>query len=166
MFLQKIKILVEYNQLVRILIWFKRLRFNMSLQLSGCSAPHKEDPQYMHVVIGAVIVIVLVFVLQDFLNDATLLSLIVFNMIFLFLTFPLRGPLWCKIVWLMLGNAVGVLFGIIRLSFSFALRNDFQGIDFFLNLIIDFLWIVPIWSLALSFLGMMKHRKNGVENPK
>jgi len=66
----------------------------------------------------------------------------------------------------MLGNAVGVMFGIIRLSFSFALRNDFQGIDFFLNLIIDFLWIVPIWSLSLSFLGMMKHRKNGVENPK
>jgi len=120
----------------------------------------------MHVAIGAIIVIVLVFILQHFLIGATMLSLIAFNMIFLFLTFPLRGPLWCKIVWLMLGNAVGVMFGIIRLSFSFALRNDFQGIDFFLNLIIDFLWIVPIWSLSLSFLGMMKHRKNGVENPK
>lgn len=128
------------------------------------SVPHKENPQYLHVVIGVVITIVLIFVLQYFLNGSALISLVIFNLLFLLLTFPLNGSLWRKIVWLVLGNGVGVLWSLIRLSFSLVLGADFYGIDFFLSHIIDFLWIVPIWSLALSSLGMIKHRKKSVED--
>jgi len=138
----------------------------MSSQPYSCSAPHKETPQYSHAVIGGIVVIVLIFLLQHALSGSMLISLIVFNLIFLLLTFPLRGPLWCKIVWLVLGNAVGVLWSLIRLSFSLVLKTDFYGIDFFLSHVIDFLWVVPIWSLALSSLCMMKHRKKNIENPK
>jgi len=123
------------------------------------SMPHKENPQYLHVVIGVVLAIVLIFVLQYFLNGSALISLVIFNLLFLLLTFPLNGSLWRKIVWLVLGNGVGVLWSLIRLSFSLVLGADFYGIDFFLSHVIDFLWIVPIWSLALSSLGVIKHRK-------
>jgi len=138
----------------------------MPSQFCNRSTSYKENPQYLHVVIGVVAVIVLIFVLQHILGGFTLISLIIFNLIFLLLAFPLRGPLWCKIVWLVLGNVIGVLFSIIRLSFSLVLGADFNGIDFFLNHVIDFLWIVPIWSLALSSLGMIKHRKKSIENLK
>jgi len=137
----------------------------MSSQPYSCSVPCKETPQYLHVVIGGIVVIFLIFVLQHVLTGSALISLIIFNMIFL-LTFPLRGPLWCKIIWLLLGNTVGVLWSLIRLSFSLVLKTDFYGIDFFLNHIIDFLWVVPIWSLALSSLCILKHRKKNIENPK
>jgi len=139
-------------------------RSNMSSQLRSCSGSYKETPQYLHVAIGVVIAIVLIFVLQHILTGSSLISLIIFNLIFLLFTFPLRGPLWYKIVWLVLGNGVGVLFGLIRLSFSSVLGVDFWGIDFFLSHVIDFLWVVPIWSLALSSLGMVKHRKKGIED--
>jgi hypothetical protein len=136
----------------------------MSSQLSSCSMTYKETPKYPHLIIGAILVIVLVFLLQHVIAESALISLIIFNLIFLLLTFPLNGPLWCKIVWLVLGNAVGILWCLIRLSFNSILGTDFYGIDFFLNHIIDFLWIVPIWSLALSHLSMMKHRKKSMED--
>jgi len=135
----------------------------MSSQFCNRSVPYKEKPRYLHMVIGVAIVIALTFVLQYVLNGATLISLVIFNLIFLLFTFPLRGPLWCKIVWLVLGNVVGVLFGLIRLSFSLVLKTDFYGIDFFLSYVMDFIWIVPIWSLALSSLGI-KHRKKSIED--
>ena len=135
----------------------------MSSQLPTCSTAHKEKPEYMHVVIGVLIVIVLMFGLQYFLNESTLISLIVFNLIFL-LTFALNGPLWCKIAWLLLGNVVGILLGLIRLSFYLVLKTDFYAIDFFLNHVIDFLWVVPIWSLALSSICMIKNRKKSIED--
>ena len=139
----------------------------MPSQPCSSSSTYKETPQYLHTVIGVVIAIVLIFVLQNVLNDSTLISLMVFNIIFLLFTFPLSGPLWCKIVWLFLGNVVGILFGLLTFTFSLVLETDFYGINFFLSHIIDFLWIVPIWSLALSFLGMMKkHRKKTTENLK
>jgi len=138
----------------------------MSSQLCSCSTPGKETPKYLHMIVGIVIAIVLMFMLGYFLNEATLISLIIFNMIFLLFTFPLNGPLWCKVVWLVLGNGVGVLFGLIRLSFSLVLGSDFSGVDFFLSHAIDFLWIVPIWSLALSSLVIVKHREKSIENPK
>ena len=136
----------------------------MSSQLCSCSTSYKETPRYLHVAIGVVLVIVLMFVLQHIFSGLALTSLIIFNVIFLLVTFPLQGPLWCKIGWLVLGNFVGVLWGLIRLSFSLALGADFYGIDFFLSHVIDFLWIVPIWSLALSSLCVMKRRKKHVED--
>jgi hypothetical protein len=134
----------------------------MSSQPRSCSVPNKETPQYLHMIIGGVVILVLICVLQYVLSGSTLISLIFFNLIFLFLTFPLKGSLWCKIVWLVLGNVVGVSFGLIRLSFSLVLKADFYGIDFLLNHVIDFLWIVPIWSLALSSLCMTKNRKKSI----
>jgi hypothetical protein len=129
------------------------------------SASHKETPKYLHIVIGIVIATALISGLQCFLNGAMLISLVIFNLLFLLLTFPLSGPLWCKIVWLMLGNGVGILWGLISLSFTSVLEPCTYGIlDFFLSHVIDFLWIVPIWSLALSSLGFTKHRKKSAED--
>lgn len=138
----------------------------MSSQPNSCSTSYKETPKYLHVAIGVAIVIFLIFPLHYVSSESTLTSLMIFNLVFLLFTFPLNGPLWCKIVWLLLGNAIGILFSLIRLSFSLVLKADFYGIDFFLSHVIDFLWIVPIWSLALSFLGMIKHRKKSNENLK
>ena len=135
----------------------------MSSQLCSCSTPYKETPKYLHIVIGIAIAIVLMFMLRYVLDEATLISLTIFNMIFLPFTFPLSGPLWCKVGWLVLGNGVGVLFGLFRLSFSLVLGADFSGVDLFLSHAIDFLWIVPIWSLALSSLSMAKRRKGSID---
>jgi len=133
-----------------------------------CPIPYKETPKYWHAAIGSGIVFILMLVLHHILDEPKLIfSLVIFNLVFLSFTFPLNGPLWCKIVWLLLGNVMGVLFGLIRLSFGLVLKADFYWVDFFLSHLIDFLWIVPIWSLALSFLSMMKKRKNkSIENLK
>jgi len=86
-----------------------------------------------------------------------LLSIIIFSLLFVFLTFPLRGPLWCKILWLSLGNGVGLAWSLLRLSVGALVAyhfgcEAFAVASFITGPVVDFLWTVPVWSLGLSFV--------------
>jgi exosortase/archaeosortase family protein len=82
-------------------------------------------------------------------------SIAIFTLLFLFLLFPLKGSLWRKIVWLELGLILGVIWSFIRLSIAvFAVYYLGAGAlpvaEFFTGPFTDFIWMVSVWSLALS----------------
>ena len=92
------------------------------------------------------------------------LSIVIFSLLFVLLTFPLKGPLWCKIAWLGLGNVVGLVWNFIRLfllvvAAYYLGTGAFKVVDFVTGPAIDFLWVVPVWSLGLSLLAYDERRK-------
>lgn len=80
-----------------------------------------------------------------------------FNLLFVFLLFPLEGPLLRKIILLIAGNSVGALWYIIQLSFEdaffFLNTETLKIIVLVAKPLIDFVWIVAVWSLSLSVLA-------------
>jgi len=85
----------------------------------------------------------------------------IFSSLFVLLTFPLKGPLWCKIVYLALGNVVGLAWNFVRsllmvIATYYLGSGAFKVVDFFTGPVIDFIWIVPVWSLGLSLLAYTK----------
>jgi exosortase/archaeosortase family protein len=85
------------------------------------------------------------------------LSIIIFGLLFVFLTFPLRGALWCKVIWLLFGSFVGLAWNLIRwalllLAVYHMGTSTFKILDFLTGPILDFLWVVPVWSIGLSVL--------------
>ena len=120
----------------------------------------KMRPNFFHMAVGSVLVtaiIVLHVQLIRKLDLPALVAIIFFNLLFVFLLFPLEGPLLRKIVLLIAGNNVGALWYIIQLSFEDAFF--FLNIDLFKIIVlvakplIDFVWIVAVWSLSLSVLA-------------
>ena len=86
-----------------------------------------------------------------------LFSIILFCFLFVFLAFPLQGSLWLKIVWLPIGSFVGLLWSLVRFSISILLTYHSGDVlsalsGFVANPFMDFLWVIPIWSLGLSSL--------------
>lgn len=121
----------------------------------------RERPQLTHVAFGLVAVLFFAFLLHQVLEESALVSIMVFNLLSILLTFPLKGPLWCKILWLGLGNLVGSTWNLIRLSLinttADSVMSEFS--QFILGPAIDFLWMVPIWSIGLSMLVLAERRK-------
>ncbi len=84
-----------------------------------------------------------------------------FNVLSVILTFPLRGQLWCKILWLGLGNLVGLVWSLTWLSLmSLTIEvGFFRIVNFVIGPVINFMWIVPVWSLGLSALLSVERQK-------
>ncbi len=121
----------------------------------------RERPQLAHVVIGLAITPLFIFPLHFILEGSALVSIIVFNLMFIILTFPLKGPLWCKVLWLGLGNLVGSAWNLTRFSLIDATAElvGFKFLQFLIGPAIDFLWMVPVWSVGLSVLVFTERRK-------
>lgn len=129
--------------------------------------PHKERPNYQHMLIGLSIAIIVILIcsLMGFTPDMlSLVSLAVFDFLFVFLICPLKGPLLCKVFLLLLGNTVGLTWSFIRTSAVTVFPNysTFDSIKVAYVIIwpiIDFLWIVCIWALGLSLLVSAKSQE-------
>jgi len=123
--------------------------------------PRRERPKYLHVVTGAVAAFSVLLLLHCTLEDSTIVSTMIFNLLSVLLIFPLRGPLWCKMLWLGLGSLVGLAWNLIWLFFrDVALGlNGFQILYSVIGPAINFMWIVPVWSLGLSALASVERRK-------
>jgi len=97
-----------------------------------------------------------------------LFSIIIFGLLFVFLAFPLEGPIWLKIVWLEVGSLAGLTWSFIRLS-TLALvayhfgADAFVMADFVASPFVDFLWVIPVWSLGLSAVISAKEKKASLE---
>ena len=127
-------------------------------------------PNLVHLAVGSVFVAVIILVhvqLIRKLDLSALTAISFFNLLFLFLLFPLEGPLLRKVVLLIAGNQVGALWYIIQLSFeetfSFLNVDTFKIIILVAKPIIDFVWIVSIWSLSLSLLAPYKRKTERLE---
>ena len=99
------------------------------------------------------------------LEESALVSIMIFNVLSILLTFPLKGPLWCKILWLGFGNLVGSAWNLTRLSLINATAElvAFKFLHFVIGPALDFLWMVPIWSVGLSVLVSTERRRIGGE---
>ena len=120
--------------------------------------------------IGSVFVTAIILLHVQLIRKLDLPALVAigfFNFLFLFLLFPLEGPLLRKVVLLIAGNHVGALWYIIQLSFEeafFFLNTDlFKIIVLIAKPLIDFVWIVTIWSLSLSVLTPYKRKTKRLE---
>lgn len=131
----------------------------------------KVRPNFVHMAIGsgfAAVIILSHFQLVQILDISALVAIIFFNLLFVFLLFPLEGTLLRKIVLLFAGNIVGLLWYLIQLSLKeasmFFLSTDaFNIIILVAKPLIDFVWIVSIWSLSLSVLASAKRKTEGLE---
>ena len=131
----------------------------------------KVRPNFVHMAIGsgfAAVIILSHFQLVQILDISALVAISFFNLLFVFLLFPLEGTLLRKIVLLFAGNIVGLLWYLIQLSLKeasmFFLSTDaFKIITIVTKPLIDFVWIVSIWSLSLSVLASAKRKTEGLE---
>ena len=129
----------------------------------------KVRPNYLHMSVGigaAVIMLLIYFPLYGILNESAPISIAIFNFLFTFLLFPLEGPLFRKVCLLVAGNIVGLAWYLIQSSFGaasvFYLGADtFKIITVVIGPIIDFVWVVSVWSLSLSALASAKRRNEG-----
>jgi len=118
----------------------------------------------MSVGIGAAAIMLFIyFALCRILSESALISIALFNFLFVFLLFPLEGPLFRKVCLLAAGNIVGLAWHFIMLAFGVAsvlyLGPDaFKIITVVIGPIIDLLWIVSVWSLGLSVLASAQRR--------
>lgn len=112
---------------------------------------------------GAVVAFSVYPLLHGALEGSTLVSITIFNLLSVLLTFPLRGPLWCKMLWLGVGSLVGLAWNLIWLSLMSLTvgAGVFYIVHFAIGPAVDFLWIVPVWSLGLSALASIERRKTG-----
>jgi len=112
---------------------------------------------------GAVVAFSVYPLLHGALEGSTLVSITIFNLLSVFLTFPLRGPLWCKMLWLGVGSLVGFAWNLIWLSLMSLTvgAGVFYIVHFAIGPAVDFMWIVPVWSLGLSALASIERRKIG-----
>ena len=118
----------------------------------------KVRPNFVHMAVGSVFAAAIIlshFQLVQILDISALVAISFFNLLFVFLLFPLEGTLLRKIVLLFAGNSVGLLWYLMQVSLEevsiFFLSTDaFKIITIVVKPIIDFVWIVSIWSLSLS----------------
>jgi len=95
-----------------------------------------------------------------FINIESTATLLIFNLLFLSLTFQLNGTLNRKLGMLALGNVIGLFWNSVLHFFAVA------GVTFFgeafnvfyvvLYPLLNFMWIVSFWSLSLAFLPNSK----------
>jgi len=132
----------------------------------------KIRPNFVHMAVGsgfAAAIILSHFQLVQILDMSALVAIIFFNLLFVFLLFPLEGTLLRKLALLFAGNIVGTLWYLIQLSLKEA-SMFFLGTDAVTIItivakpIIDFVWIVSIWSLSLSVLASAKRKTEGLEH--
>jgi len=130
----------------------------------------KLRPNFFHMAVGLVFAVAILlthFQIGHILDMSALIAISFFNLLFVFLLFPLEGPLLRKIMLLFAGNSVGVLWYLLQLSFEeaffFLNTGAFKIIILVAKPIIDFVWIVSVWSVSLSVLASYKRKTERLE---
>ena len=113
----------------------------------------------------ALLLLILLFWVDPYIFFGfTLVSLYVllFDALFVFLVFPLNGPLFLKIIFIIGSHTIGLTWeyflSFIDANLSYHYGSGFHGLYMVLNPFLELLWVVSVWSLGLSFLASMKKR--------
>ncbi|MEM2445864.1 MAG: hypothetical protein QW734_04330 [Candidatus Bathyarchaeia archaeon] len=108
-------------------------------------------------VIGTLMV---VFFHLLYVPSEVLQALLIFNIFFVCVYFPLNGPLKRKVAVLLAGNVIcflwNMMFSIFVCAVSAYLSGDFNALLAFLNPLLNLLWMVSFWSIGLTFLAEAK----------
>ncbi|MEJ2241079.1 MAG: hypothetical protein P8Y18_02925 [Candidatus Bathyarchaeota archaeon] len=128
----------------------------------------KFKPNFFHLAVGIVLMISILFIyilLVSLFDNPAIVALAFFNLLFVFLLFPLDGSFRYKFILLISGNLVGVLWCILQTIFEqlfFYPGVEILKIIFFLvKPLTDFVWLVAFWSFSLSVLSSKKQKLQG-----
>jgi hypothetical protein len=119
-------------------------------------------PDFFHAIMGGYVFIMLILVLWIlpyvfFGFTMVSMTLLFFNAIFIFLIFPLNGPLLYKFSLVGIGNLVGLVWeyflAYLIANMLYYFGNVFGGLCFMLIPFLELVWIVSMWALGLSILA-------------
>ena len=121
-----------------------------------------------HLLFGFFTVAIISYVLlfSSLVNNESAYMLVVFNFLFVSLTFPLDGALTRKISMLLIGNVVGLFWNYLFSSFAYTVAcylGFFNSLYVILSPFVNLVWIVSFWSISLTVLTNSKDEKLGVE---
>jgi hypothetical protein len=112
-----------------------------------------------HLIVGfsaAALVSCVLLTFFDLLRQSVFM-LAIFNLLFAFTVFPLRGSLTRKILLLSLGNVTGALWSYLFSSFAilitYYIGDVFNVIYMILYPFVNLMWIVSFWSVSLTFIA-------------
>lgn len=115
-----------------------------------------------HLLFGILVGIMASFALSFFFHANTELTsmLLIFNILYTFLTFPLDGELPKKLCMLLLGNVICLIWNSLFLLFA-AATAEYFGCSFgvlyiIINPFLNLIWIVSFWSMSLTIFGVSK----------
>lgn len=132
----------------------------LSTQYQQTFGPRRERPKYLHVAIGAVIAFFVYLLVHGALEGSALISIILFNFLYVFMIFPLYGSLWRKVCLLLFGDIIGWAWNFIESSFAVIATcyfgDAFNIVHVIAGPIVNSIWIVSIWSFGLSTLSSEK----------
>ncbi len=137
------------------------------LKAHDASVGHlKMRPNIAHMAVGVLCALGMTwlqFQLIPTFGLPALTSIIFFNGLFVFLLFPLEGPLTCKTVLLLAGNMVGIVYYMFQMllqnMFVVANTDVFRSVILVGKPLIDFVWIVTVWSISLSVLASYRTKQ-------
>jgi len=115
-----------------------------------------------HLVFGMLVGIMASFTLSFFFHTNTELTsmLLIFNILYIFLTFPLNGELTKKLCMLLLGNVICLIWNSLFLLFAAAaaeyFNGSFEALYIILNPFLNLIWVVSFWSTSLTILSVSK----------
>ena len=103
---------------------------------------------------------------SSFVSSESVYMLIIFNFLFVSLTFPLDGTLTRKLSMLLIGNIIGLfwnyLFSLFAYTVAYYLGDFFNTVYIILSPFVNFIWIVSFWSISLTALANSKDKKLGL----
>jgi hypothetical protein len=102
---------------------------------------------------------------SSFVSSESVYMLIIFNFLFVSLTFPLNGTLTRKLCMLLFGNVIGLfwnyLFSLFAYTVAYYLGDFFNTLYMVLSPFVNLVWIVSFWSISLTALANSKDKKLG-----
>ena len=105
---------------------------------------------------------------SPYVSNESAPMLMIFNFLFVFLIFPLRGSLTTKMCMLLAGNVIGAFWANLLSLFihaaSYYFGEIFNVLYVILNPLINVVWIVSFWSLSLSVLTNSEKRRGEAES--
>ena len=100
------------------------------------------------------------------INEESTVMLVVFNLLFASLIFPLDGTSTRKAYLLLMGNLIGLFWNYLLFSLAFIgifyFGEYFKALYIILSPFANLVWIVSFWSMSLANLSNSKNRKLGI----
>ena len=129
----------------------------------------ENDLRIDHLLLGFSVAVIVSYILltSSFVSNESVYTLVIFNCLFVSLTFPLVGALPTKIFMLLIGNIIGLswnyVFSLFAYTVAYYLGQSFATLYIISSPFVNLLWIVSFWSISLTALGNSKDRKLAVD---
>lgn len=128
---------------------------------------HTKRNNYTFLAFSILVIGFCLLVSFSFINKESLVMLLVFNLLFASLVFPLGGTFIRKTCLLLVGNVIGLFWNYLFYQLAFlgvAFFGEFFNIAYLiLGPLANLVWIVSFWSMSLTVLAGSENKRLGIE---